>query len=217
MSARAASLLAIALLLAVVAWASGVFDRLQDIEAIRATVEAAGFWGPALYIVVAIASYYVFALSFPVWASVALWPIPIAFLYSFAASLLGSVLTYVVTFALGRNWARERVPQSLAAWEERLEARPIVALVTLRFLLWANPLVDMLLAVTRVTPRDYLIGTILGLLWPTAFQIAMGAGGGMAIGFLSELDLPWWQWTALGTALATLVAALWYRYRRQPA
>jgi uncharacterized membrane protein YdjX (TVP38/TMEM64 family) len=202
MSMRGIVILAVVLVLAAGAWATGLLDRLQDVDAIRATIEAAGAWGPVLYIAVAMASFAVFLLSFPVWAATVIWPLPEAFAYSFIASLLGSVLTYGLTFALGRTWARERVPQSLAAWEARLEARPFVALVTLRFLLWANPLVDMLLAVSRVPPRTYLLGTAVGLLWPTAFQVGVGAGGGAAIAWLGTMDLPWWQWVLLSGAVA---------------
>lgn len=213
MPPRGILLVAVLLLLVAGAWAGGVFDSLQDVEAIRAAVESAGPWGPVLYILVAMASFAVFLLSFPVWAAAAIWPVHVAFAYSFIASVLGSVLTYALTYGLGREWARERVPQSLAAWEERLEARPVFALLTLRFLLWANPLVDMLLAVSRVPTRAYLVGTILGLLGPTAFQVGIGAGGSAALGYLGGLDVPWWQWTLLGAAAAG-AAAWWYRGRR---
>lgn len=202
---RGIVILAGVLLLAAGAWATGLLDQLQDVDAIRATIKAAGVWGPVLYIAVAMASFTVFLLSFPVWAATAIWPLPEVFAYSFIASLLGSVLTYGLTFALGRSWARERVPQSLAVWEARLEARPFVALVTLRFLLWANPLVDMLLAVSRVPTRSYLIGTAVGLLWPTAFQVGIGAGGGAAIAWLGAMELPWWQWALLAGGLAGAV------------
>ena len=201
MSPRLIALVATVAIAGLLLWATGVLDGLQDVDAIRARVDAAGAWGPALYIAVAIAGYAVFVLSFPVWASVALWPLPLAFAYSFAAALLGSLLTYGLTFLLGRRWARERVPQSLAAWEARLEARPVVALVTLRFLLWANPLVDMLLAVSRVPPRAYLIGTVVGLVWPTAFQIALGAGGGIVLTMLADAGWTWWH-AAVAAAIA---------------
>lgn len=166
------------------AWWGDWLDDAFDPETIRAAVLDAGIWGPALFIAIAMASFTIFLLAPVVWVSVALWPIPEAFAYSFAASVLASFITYAATFALGRDWARTRIPERLIAWEQRLEARPVFALVTLRSLLWANPLVDILVAVSRVPPRAYLVGTILGLIGPTAFQVGVAAGGGALLGRL---------------------------------
>lgn len=162
----------------VLAWWGDWLDDAFDPDTIRAAVLDAGIWGPALFIGIAMASFTVFLLAPVVWVSVALWPVPEAFAYSFAASLLASFITYATTFALGRDWARARIPARLMAWEQRLEARPVFAQVALRSLLWANPLVDILVAVSRVTPRAYFLGTILGLVGPTAFQVGIAAGGG---------------------------------------
>jgi len=214
MAQRGVAVLIIVLVLVGLAWAGGVFDGLQDIDAIRAAIEDAGAWGPPLYILAAMAAFTVFMLSFPVWAAAAVWPPHLAFAYSFAAAILGSMLVYCLTVALGRAWARERVPPSLALWEARLEARPIVALVSLRLLLWANPLVDMLLAVSRVPPRDYVIGTVLGLAGPTAFQVGMGAGGSALLSHLATRDIPWWQWL-LVVALLGAIGAGALHWRRK--
>lgn len=172
------------LLLAALVWWNDVFGDLLAPESVQAAVEHAGIWGPVLYMALAAASFVVFLLAPVVWVSVALWPVPEAFAYSFTAALLASLATYALTFALGRDWARQRVPPRLARWEERLEARPVLALVALRALLWANPLVDVLVAVSRVPPRAYITGTLLGLLWPTAFQIGIAAGGGALLNSL---------------------------------
>ncbi len=194
-------------------WQADQVEQWLAPDVIQARVEAAGAWGPLVYILLAMASFLVFLLAPVVWVATALWSPPVAFAYSFIAALVASLLTYGMTFALGRDWARARVPESFAQWEARLEARPIAALVAIRFWLWANPFVDMLVAVSRVPTSAYVAGTILGLLWPTAFQVAMGAGGGA---ILSRLDLPTWAWVVLAAAVAAGVVVVLLR-RRQAA
>lgn len=210
---RATLIAGLSLLLGAAYWNGDSLQRWLSPDAVQAAVAGAGAWGPALYVVLAMASFTVFLLSPVVWVATALWPVPWAFAYSFVAALLASLLTYGLTFVLGREWARARVPASISQWEARLEARPIWALVLIRFWLWANPLVDMLVAVSSVPPRAYVLGTLLGLLWPTAFQIGLGAGGGA---LLSSVEIPLWGWAVIAVIVAAGGAVLWSR-RRAPA
>jgi uncharacterized membrane protein YdjX (TVP38/TMEM64 family) len=121
--------------------------------------------------------------------------------------MIGSVATYLVTRGLGRDWARERIPASIRLWEERLEKRPFATVMALRLLLWANPLVDMLVAVTAIPIRTYLIATSIGMLVPTVFHVLVGAGGVELAG-----RMPWWGWMTIAVALA--VGMLLYRVLR---
>ena len=190
-----------------VAWATGLLDELTDPEAVRQRVLAAGAWGPLIFIVLAVGSFTVFMLAPVIWVGGALWSLPEAFSYSWIAAMVGSVGTYLITRQLGRNWARERIPASIRLWEERLEARPFATVMTLRLVLWANPLVDMLVAVTAIPMRTYMIATSIGMLIPTVFHVLIGAGGVEMAG-----RMPWWGWVIAGAGAVLCVAA--YRWRR---
>lgn len=198
----ARAVLALIALAAVLVWWSGVLGDLADPELLRARVAAAGAWGPLLFVGMAVALFAVFMLAPAIWAAPLLWPLPEALTYSLIAALAGSVGTYWLTRQLGRQWARRRIPPRVRRWEERLEARPLATVVVLRLLLWANPLVDMLIAVNPMPVRTYMLGTCVGLVPPTAFHVALGAGGGMAIGLL-----PWWAWALAAGLLAVGIAA----------
>jgi uncharacterized membrane protein YdjX (TVP38/TMEM64 family) len=202
---RPAFVLAILLLLLAVAWATGALEGLGEPEAIRQQVAAAGIWGPLVFIGVAAALFAVFMLAPPVWAAATLWPLPVAFAYSLIAALMASMTTYLLTRRLGRAWARDRIPASIQLWEQRLESRPLLTVLLLRQLLWANPLVDMLVAVTKIPVRTYMTGTLVGLVPPTAFHVLVGAGGLELAG-----RLPWWGWVAV----ASLVSAAIIIFRR---
>jgi uncharacterized membrane protein YdjX (TVP38/TMEM64 family) len=184
----------VAVLLALV-WRGGWLGALGEREAMQATIAQAGMWAPLLFFALAFGMFAAFMLAPLVWAATAVWPVPLAFAYSFTAALLASVVTYAGARWLGQDWAQDRVPASIQRWEERLRGRPFSTIFALRILLWANPLIDVFAAVARVPVRTYVLASVVGLLPPTVFQIAVGAGGITIAG-----HLPWWGW-ALGSAV----------------
>lgn len=207
MSKTALLILLVMVLAAAGLWSTGALDALAQPRVIQARVEAAGAWGPALYIALAMALFSVFMLAPPVWASGVLWPLPLAFAYSFAAGLLASVLTYLLAQQFGRRWAQEGMPARIRKWEARLRQHPFGTIVTLRLLLWANPLVDVLAAITDIPFPAYLVATVVGLILPTALHVSLGAGGMAAAN-----RLPWWGWLIVAALL--LLGTLVYRARR---
>jgi len=199
----AASVAAVVALL----WATGVLSEWSDAERLHSLVEQAGPFGPIVFIFVSMLLFTVFLLGPPVWASGAIWPLPLAILYSTAAAIAGSVLSYGFARLLGQSWAQERIPDKLRRYEERLEARPFLTVLILRLLLWANPFVDLLVGVSRVSVSSYLLATIVGLIPTTAIQVFIGMKGIEIAG-----DIPAWLW-ALLFVLALL--GLWLRRRLQ--
>jgi uncharacterized membrane protein YdjX (TVP38/TMEM64 family) len=194
--------------LVAIAWASGVLGTLTEPATLPARIAAAGLWGPLLFTTVALGMFALFMMAPAVWAATVVWPLPLAFSYSFGAGLLASVLTYAAARRLGGEWAQDRIPPSIQRWEERLRAHPFSTILALRVLLWVNPLTDLFAAVAGVPPRTYLLATIFGLLPTTAFQILVGAGGITIAG-----RLPWWAWGLLAAVL--LVGGLAYNRRRR--
>lgn len=190
-------------------WASGVLSDLTRAERIEELVERAGFFGPLVFILVAVLLFAVFMLGPPVWASGAIWPLPLAILYSVIACILASLLTYAFARWMGRGWAQQRVPDRLRRYEDRLEERPLLTVLLLRILLWANPLVDLLIGVSRVSLTAYLLGTIAGLLPTTVFQVVVGKKG-----IELAVEAPGWVWWLLLAAIALgLLLRRWRRAR----
>jgi len=190
-------------------WASGSLTNLTDAERIQELVAEAGPFGPLVFILVAMLLFTVFLLGPPVWASGAIWPLPLAILYSFVASLAASLLTYGFARLLGQSWAQKHVPDKLRRYEDRLEARPTLTVLLLRILLWANPFVDLLVGVSRVSFSAYLLGTLIGLAPTTAFQVILGKKG-----IELAAEAPSWLWgLLLAAALLGLLARRWRRNR----
>jgi len=196
-----------------VLWVHGLPAEISDPERLAATMERAGAWGPLIFIAIAVAAYPVLLLGPPIWASVAIWPWPMALLYSYVGCIAASLVTYSLARWRGYAWAQRRVSERLRRYEDRLESRPFLTVLLLRIGLWGNPLVDLLVGVTKVPVRSYLAATFLGMLPATAFQIGLGLGG-LSI----AREIPPWGWAAVAATAAALIIGLRLRRaRRQPA
>ena len=94
---------------------------------------------------------------------------------AFALSLAGAVGAQLVMFVFFRyvasDWARQRLPNRLLRWEERLVARPFRTVFTLRALTFGWHLSAMVIGVSRVPFGPMFGGTVLGLMVPIAFDI----------------------------------------------
>jgi uncharacterized membrane protein YdjX (TVP38/TMEM64 family) len=197
-------------LAALALWWSGLVGELSDPERIRRLIEDAGVLAPVVFVLVTTASFWVFLLIPPVWASVTLWPLPVAFALSFASCILGSLLAYAAARRLGPEWAERRIPAGIRRHQERLEARPLTAIVVLRLVLWANPFADFLIALSRIPLRSYLIGTVVGLAPPTAGHVLFAAGG-------LELakSLPVWTLALVAIAIGAAIVGVRRVQRRR--
>ena len=92
------------------------------------------------------------------------------------AGLLGSLVSVSVTFFIVRSVGGQPLGAIRSPWFKRvlgrLEERPIAVVAALRALLWLTPALNYTLAMSRVSYRDYLAGSALGLL-PPLFAAAL--------------------------------------------
>lgn len=201
------SLLVVVAAIAIVA--AGHAEAFADREQLAALVESAGALGPILFVALIVALFPVFLIGPPVWASLALWPAPLAILYSSVGCFVASVIFYALARSLGQEWAQPRIPDKVRKYEDRLIAHPVRTIIVMRLLIWANPAVDLLIGVSRVRRRDYLLATAVGLLPATAAQVlVVGKGIGLA------LDLPREVWIAVAASVAALLVVRRLRDRR---
>ncbi|HSB97196.1 MAG TPA: hypothetical protein VLC91_12150, partial [Spongiibacteraceae bacterium] len=63
-------------------WWSGTLAQLSDINWIRAKVEAAGWFGPLLFLLLVIVLFPLFLAGPLLWLSGTIWPLPLAITYS---------------------------------------------------------------------------------------------------------------------------------------
>ncbi len=85
-------------------------------------------------------------------------------LYSIAGSLAGAVVTYAIGCFLGQDFVRKIAGAKWRRLEKKIEQTGIVAVATLRLLPIAPfTVVNVVSGAFKVPLRDYLLGSLLGL------------------------------------------------------
>lgn len=189
-------------------WWFGLLEEAADADRIRSWLRQAGPLGPLLFFLVVFALLPFFLAGPPIWLSSSVWPLPLALVYSEVAGVLAGIPFFFLARRWGRSWAEGRIPDWVGRWESRLEAYPVSTVMVLRLLLWINPAVDLFVGISRVRTRDYLVGTVVGLVPPTIFQVVVGAKG---MEWLA--DAPGWVWVALAGGILAVLAIRAFRRR----
>ncbi len=170
-------LLAVALFagLWVIGKATGLLEG-WDQERIRTMVEASG----ALGVLAFIAAFSVGELLHVpgmvfVAAAIVLWGALWGFAISFGAALVSVLVSFFLVRAVGGKALAEMERPLVKRLLSRLDRRPIQTVALLRLVLWLAPALNYALAMTNVRPRDYLVGSALGLFLPIAAGSAVFA------------------------------------------
>ncbi len=187
-------------------WSSGSVSELSDPQRIRGLVGAAGSAAPLAFIALLVSLNPFFLAGAPIWISSTLFPTPLAIAYSIVGAVVASTATHLAARYAGADWARSRIPRRLHRFTERVEQRPLRSVGALRMLLWINPGVDFLMAVSQVRLRDYLLGTLIGIALPTALRVYVGQKG------IEAAQGPN-AWVVAGLLTVVLALVLVRRYR----
>ncbi|MFI5316201.1 MAG: TVP38/TMEM64 family protein [Myxococcota bacterium] len=156
------------LLLAVIAalalvWASGLPAQVTP-AGVAELVAAAGVLGPLAFIALFAAAevVHVPGTLFVIAAS-ALWPPAVAIPTSYAGALAASLVVFSLARRVVPSSLRERLPERMLRYESRLESHGLQTVIALRLVLFLSPTVHWLLGASRVSYRDYLVGSAIGL------------------------------------------------------
>lgn len=159
--------------LLVAARATGVIGDI-DAETIRSTVEGAGPWGLVAFVALfAIGSFFhVPGMVFVVAGVLVYGRVTGFFVALVGATVAVSFTFFVVRRAGGQALTRiERpiVKKVLA----QLDRRPFLTVIALRCLFWLAPAVNYALAMSAVRYRDFVAGSVVGLVAPVALVTCM--------------------------------------------
>lgn len=172
---RLVALAALAVALLVGGRLSGLTDHLS-VSALRASVAAAGLWGPVFFVLAFCAGelVHVPGVAFVAAAAFAYGPASGA-----ALSFVGALASVSVTFAFVRTVGGKPLATLKWAFARRLLAhldrRPVRTIALLRLVLWISPPISYALALSGVRFRSYLAGSALGLAIPVPV-IALACG-----------------------------------------
>lgn len=159
---RAALAIVVAVALAA-AWAGGLHSHLTP-ESVAELVDRAGIFGPVAFVALFAAAEIVQVPgSLFVIAASALWPPLVAIPTAYAGAIAASLVVFFFARRIVPASLRERLPERLLRYEARLETHGLQTVVGLRVVLFMAPAVHWLLGASRVSFRDYLLGTAIGL------------------------------------------------------
>jgi uncharacterized membrane protein YdjX (TVP38/TMEM64 family) len=169
------ALLGIAVLLALVAaWASGLYEHATP-ERVAELVAGAGLFGPLAFVALfaAAETVQVPGLLF-MFAASALWPPSVAIPTAYAGALAASLFVFFLSRRIVPAGARERLPEWLLRYEARLDTHGLQTVIGLRLVLFLLPAVHWLLGASRISFRDYLLGSAIGLLPGVVAYVLLG-------------------------------------------
>lgn len=189
-----------------------VFDLgrlMNDPERFVEMIERSGELKPLTYVAAGTLAHFVFLNGPAVWAAPSLFGWPLAYAYGLVVTVGGSFLAYALALVFGHDAVQRRVPPRIRRFEERMERRPLTTLILLRAALWANPLVDVFIAMSNVSPILYLGVSLVMLALSTAIQVGIGMAA--VEGLDAAGRVPTLAWVALGVGAAVLFASyrLW--------
>ncbi len=149
-------------------WLGGFGEQVTS-ERIQAFVKDAGAWGVLAYLVIFVAGEFI---QLPGMMFVAAAILAYGKLLGFGLALLGSLLSVCFTFIVIRTIGGKALAKTTQPFVKKmlatLDERPVRTVIILRLLLWLSPALNYALAMTRIGFRDYLVGSILGLVPPLA-------------------------------------------------
>ena len=116
------------------AWAylSGALAAI-DQEAIQTFLSRSGAWGPLAYVAAfaLLEPFGVPGIAFVVPATFA-WPLWQAYLLSWAGSIGAGIVGFSFARWIGRDWVKQRLPERLTRYDERLAERGLLTVIIVR-------------------------------------------------------------------------------------
>ncbi|MGE3192008.1 MAG: TVP38/TMEM64 family protein [Microbacteriaceae bacterium] len=169
----------ILLVLLLTAVAVGIFVPLPSVETIQAAAAGTGWWGAAVFVV----AYGLVTLT-PIPKNVVsvaaglTWGLGLGVALVYTGALIGAALAFAIGRALGREAVERFTGARVARVDDLLRRRGLVTLIGVRLVpVLPFTVINYSAGLTAVRPRDYAIGTMVGIVPGTIAYVAVGAFG----------------------------------------
>lgn len=185
-----------------VAHQTGALAAFGEPAELRRFLIAQGGWGQLAF-VVAYAVLQPFGVPGTIFLLVAplLWPWPEAFALTMVGTMAASVVGFSFSRFIARDWVAKRIPARLRKYDEALEKRGFVTVVTLRFIFWMPPALHAFFGISRVPFWTHFWGSVAGYAIPL---FLMAYFGERLFDLLTEVSPE--GWALLGVAAIVIVA-----------
>jgi len=183
-----------ALLVLLIIGALFVFDafggsKYVDRDTLRETIGAYGPLAPLAFIVVSAtaSTLLVPASIFTVVAAILFGGI-FGFIYVIIGAMIAAIVSFWLSRHLGRDFARHVAGKRLQKYDDLVQQHGFATILYLRLLYLPFPVVNYGAGLTKVSFRDYLFGTFIGVIPPTFIFVFFFSQ--VAVTQVSDL----WRW-----------------------
>ena len=144
---------------------------ITDIKRVRADIESAGLWSYLIFILVFVffALFNIPEAGFLFLSYLIFDNIFIAAFINYTAGMLSAISTFYAGRLIGAGALHEIKNQRIKRLIATAENNPIKSLVILRTFLMLNPVVGYTLALTKMSPRNYIVGNLIGIIIPILY------------------------------------------------
>ena len=113
------------------------------------------------------------------------WPDPLAVALAWIGNMGASYIAFVFARWFARDWVQARIPAGMHRYDRQLAEGGVWPVILLRLVFGQLPPADWLLGVSRVSTKNFLIGTGVGIIPGVVLFVV--AGGGM-FDYLTEMS-----------------------------
>jgi uncharacterized membrane protein YdjX (TVP38/TMEM64 family) len=212
-AARIVALLAVATGL-VLAWRSGVLDRLAEPRSLARSLVEMGAWGWVTFVVAytLVQPFGVPGTIFVV-AAPLIWPWQTAFVLSMIGTMGASVVGFSFARFIARDWIAARTPARLRRYDEALERNAFRTVVLLRMIFWMPQVLHTFFGVSKVRFWTHFWGSLLGYI-PPLFVISYLGSIFDASGHMQPRAWPIMAGMVVASVLLVLGVRRWERRSR---
>lgn len=203
-------MLAVAVLL-LVAQQLGIFRRFADPAGVKHTLLQLGPWGHLAFVAAyALLQPFGFPAMVFYLAAPLIWPWPVAFALSIAGAQAASVVGFVFTRFVARDWVAARIPARLRRYDEALGRRALATVFVLRSMLWMSSPLHAFFGASQVRFWTHFWGSLAAYVVPLLLLSIFGER-------LFELAraAPPALWIGLGVAVVVIATGVWLIRRRR--
>jgi uncharacterized membrane protein YdjX (TVP38/TMEM64 family) len=156
-----------------------LFSDNFNLERVRQYISGFGVWAPLVFILIYIAG----TIFIPSTPFMAIAGVLFGFRYGLFYTVIGGFLSSIFVFAISRRLGKEQMEKTLASkylkqldnYNKKLEKGAILDIIIFRVtpVMPFNGL-NILLGVSRVSVRDYIVGTLVGLIPSNILTVYFG-------------------------------------------
>jgi len=156
-----------------------IFGTSFDLEIIRQYLRDFGIWAPLIFVFL----YTVGTIFIPSTPFMAIAGILFGFKYGLLYTMIGGLLSSIIVFIVSRKLGKGRVEnileykylRRLGEYNKRLENGAAWDLIVLRIApIMPFNVLNILMGVSRIKIRDYIVGTLFGLIPSNILTVYVG-------------------------------------------